>query len=279
MATSATHAAVPRRGFWLWPYRPSRAVSNAALRWANRIGRIFDRTTWWMTAAVLIGAVPAGTAFLCGVPFAHLLTAFLLAPLLAAAAVRDATLRAFGLLALTVASQSAVNVSLAVHHPERLAVVLPAGERYWNESRHWIETGENPEYELSSWLPAHVQLFGGITLLSYVSFGITPLWRGLEQVDMMNFYVGRLIAQSESPWIAGVFGWHPWSVARGVGCLILLFEVVSLSFARLTGRRLSTARRRLIRWSTGIAFLVLDGIVKFTCMEPVRALLADNLPA
>lgn len=266
-----------RRPFWIWPLRSPAAVGHPLLRGAERSGGAFASVPRCLLAGVLVGAVPPLLAYALSLPVAHVLTALLLVCLLAAAAVRDTTAGAVGVVAVAIVAQSAVNVSLAAADPEGLAAVLPSGRAYWEESRHWIVTGENPEYELRSWLPAHVQLLGGITLLSYVSFGLTPLVLGLEQVDMMNYYVGRLVANSESPWLAVAVGWHPWSLLRGIGCVILLFEVLSLSFERLTATQFSTRRRRLARWTAGIAFLVLDGVVKYTCMEPVRTVLEENL--
>ena len=277
---AGTDAETARRpGYWIWPYRASSSVSRGLLQQAESLGRLFDRPWRWTLTAIAVGAVPPLLAFATGFQLAHILTAVFLVPLLAAAAVRDSTRQAVGVLTLALVAQCAVNITLAANCPERLSVVLPAGERYWHESRDWIETGVNPEYELNSWLTAHVRLFGGVTLLTYCSFGLIPLWRGLEQVDMMNFYVGRLIANSESPWVAGFFGWHPWSVCRGLGSMILLFELISFSFERLTGRKLSTARKRLARWGAGIVFFLLDGVIKYNYMESVRAILADNLSA
>ena len=51
----------------------------------------------------------------------------------------------------------------------------------------------------------------------------------------------------------------------------------SLSFARLTGERLSTPRKRWHRWQLGLGFLFLDGAIKIFCLEPVRRVLAAHL--
>ena len=221
--------------------------------------------------------MPAWLSYAAGVPFGHVVAAVGILPLLAGAVVRDDAVRGLSLLLFMVLGQSTVNVTLAAIDPEGLATVLPAGATYWEESRRWIETGVNPEYELRSWLPEHLRLWIGVPLLTYVSLGIVPLVRGLEQVDMMNYYVGRLIADSNSPWLSGLLGWHPWSLCRGIGCAILIYECVNLSLARLTGRALSSGRRRAARWRAALLFLALDCVVKYTCMEQVRSVLAAHL--
>jgi hypothetical protein len=238
---------------------------------------LFRDARVWPLLAIGLGALPAWLSYAAGIPIGHIVSAVAILPLLVGAAVRDDAARGLSLLLLMVLGQSTVNVTLAAIDPDGLAAVLPAGARYWEESRRWIVTGVNPEYELRSWLPEHVRLWVGVPLLSYVSLGLAPLVRGLEQVDMMNYYVGRLIADSESPWLAGLLGWHPWSVCRGIGCAILIYECVNFSLARLTGRELSTQRRRAERWGVALMFLALDCVVKYTWMEQVRSVLAAHL--
>jgi hypothetical protein len=168
-------------------------------------------------------------------------------------------------------------MGLAAWDPEQLAVILPEGAEYWDKSRHWIATGINPEYDVSYWVGAHAQLSLAVGFLTYTSLGMVTLWHGLHEVDLMNFYVGQLIVHSENPWIALGLGWHPWSVCRGLGFLLLTFEVASLSLSRMTGLPLSTPRRRLMRWSGAVLFLLLDAGIKFFALDYVRGLLADNV--
>jgi hypothetical protein len=266
-----------QRGCWIWPYCAPARVADGTWTWCERCAGLLHDARVWPLLAIGLGAVPAWLSYAAGVPFGHFVSAVVILPLLTGAVVRDDALRGLSLLLLMVLGQSTVNVTLAATDPEGLAAVLPAGALYWEESRRWIETGVNPEYELRSWLPEHLRLWVGVPLLSYVSLGIAPLVRGLEQVDMMNYYVGRLITDSNSPWLAGLLGWHPWSVCRGIGCAILIYECVNLSLARLTGRELSTGRRRAARWRAALLFLALDCVVKYTCMEQVRSVLAAHL--
>ncbi len=273
----ADGGAAPATGCWVWPYRVPPHIAARVLARCEGVARAFDRPGLWVPICLAIGALPAGLSYATGVGGAHAATALAAAVLLAGAAVRDAAFRGIAALALIVIAHSAVNVRLAATDPEGLVAVLPAGARYWDESRQWIRTGDNAEYELRAWLPAHVELAGGVTLLGYASLGFTPLSRGLEQVDMMNFYVGQLIVHSRSAWLAAVAGWHPWSVCRGLGCLVLMFETVSFSLQRLTGRTLSPWNRRGPRWAAVAAFFALDAAIKYLYMEDVRSLLAGNL--
>src|SRR5262249_10273726 len=133
------------------------------------------------------------------------------------------------------------------------------------------------EYDPGWWLPAHVQLLAGMVLFCYTSLGLIPLWQGLYEVDLMNFYVGRLIAHSHAPGLALAVGWPPWSLGRGVGYLFLTYEVTAWSFTGLTGAPPSRPSGRRWRWGLGLAFLGLDVLLKAFFLEDVRRLLAGNL--
>jgi hypothetical protein len=110
-----------------------------------------------------------------------------------------------------------------------------------------------------------------------VSFGILPLHTGFRQLDVMNYYVGRLAAESRNPLLTIAVGWHPWSFLRVMGYAVLLFEMVSWSLERFTGRTLSTPRRRLLRWTVGLSCCLGDGLVKYFAADWVRQVLYDNL--
>ena len=53
----------------------------------------------------------------------------------------------------------------------RPRIVLPNAADYWDKQHRWITTGYDTEYEIESWLPAHVQLLLGTALFSFTSFG------------------------------------------------------------------------------------------------------------
>jgi hypothetical protein len=130
----------------------------------------------------------------------------------------------------------------------------------------WISSGHDPEYDPSNWLFAHAQLLWGIGVFAFVSLGFIPFLQGFYEVDLMNFYVGRLLVGSQSQTAAVLEGWHAWSMLRGVAYTFLVYEIVSLSLERLRGRRLSTAKRRRWRWAGGLLFFALDCMVKYAAM-------------
>ena len=262
---------------WIWPFRFSPRLRRRLDRYSRRLSGWLEHPARVLVACVLIGLLPVSAAALCRLPIDRPLTAFALTPLLIAAARRDSVALGLGILAVAFVAHCAAMISLTAFAPQALGAVFPDGAEYWQQSRDWIVTGKNPEYELSSWVPAHFQLAAAGAFLTYTSLGFVLIWEGLFQVDLMNVYVGNLVTQSESVPLALALGWHPWSVLRGIGFLLVGYEMCSLSLERMLGFPLSTRRRRTIRWGVGLGFLLLDGLVKYFLLDTVQQILHDNL--
>jgi hypothetical protein len=262
---------------WLGPLTLPRRLTAPLLASALRLADALPAWPAWVMLGGLAGILPVVVACVVGWPCDRVLSVVLLAPLLLAAVARDRQWCGLLLLASGFVLHSAAVIFLAARDLPGVSLLAPDGEAYWRQSRDWITTGVSQEYDLAWWLPAHVQLLGGVVLFSYTSLGFLPLWRGLYEVDLMNVYLGQLVAHSDAPGVALLLGWHPWSVCRGVGYLFLIYEVTSLSLARLTGEMLSSPARRRRRWLLGLGFLLLDGLLKYLTLESVRAVLAQHL--
>jgi len=262
---------------WLWPFHFPASTRQLTFQAAWRLNRLLGPWPVWLLTGLLLGAVPALLDYALGCAASRLLTAVLLAPVLVAAVVEDALAKASAALAAAFVGHSAVFIALAASDPARLATLMPAGQAYWEESHQWIVTGISREYDVSWWLPAHVQWLVAVGLFTYLSLGLVTFWQGFYELDLMNCYVGQLVANSHNPLLALALGWHPWSLCRGVGFFFITFEVTSFSCERLTGVTLSTRRRRLGRWLAGLSFLVFDGLLKFFLLDTVRVALAGNL--
>lgn len=236
-------------------------------------------------AAVAAGALPLLLAFLLashlpasvGAAWHQLVSGTLLFLLLLPSLREDRLARGVATIGLTFLAHCALGIALSASDPVRAAACMPDGAEYWAKQQTWITTGEDPEYQVMTWLPAHLQLFGAMVGFSYLSLGLSCFWQGFYEVDLMNYYVGQLLTQSASAPTAVGFGWHMWSLTRGVCYSVLVFEVASWSLARLSGRELSTPRRRAARWGVAVGFFLLDCAIKLAMLESVRARLADNL--
>jgi hypothetical protein len=80
---------------------------------------------------------------------------------------------------------------------------------------------------------------------------------------------------SRSPAVALLLGWHPWSVCRGAGYVLIAFAVASVSLRRLMGRRPRRGAGKLL--IAGMTLLIADGVLKLLLLETVRQSLAANL--
>ncbi len=274
----AENTLVPRSA-WIWPLRVPESIGERTLRAALALADGMGPPRRWALAGVLIGAGPLLVDWAAGWPGSRLVTALLLTPLLVAAVARDAFGRGTLLLATAVLAHSALAIVLTASDSDVVASLRVEDEDYWTRSLRWIRTGQSREYYVGWWLPAHGLILVLVVGFTYLSLGLVTLWRGLAEVDLMNYYVGMLAASSHDPWAAVLVGWHPWSVCRGLGYLFLTFEVTSLSLERMCGVPLSTPTRRRRRWLAGLAFLVLDAALKYFLLEATRGVLKANLRA
>lgn len=272
--TADTH---PRRPGWLGPLRFPARWTRGWVPGFRTLSERLNRWPRWLTVAILLGVGPVFVDVAVGRAVSHVLTPLLGLPLLLAAAARDRFHPALTCLILVFVFHSGTVIALAATVPDTLAVAHPGGAGYWDETDHWLRTGRSRAYDVGAWGGDHLFIAAAVTVSGYLSLGFVPLVKGLEQLDLMNFYVGRLLAHASGPSPVLLLAWHPWSLCRGVGFLFVTFELASLSLARITGVPLSTPQRRTKRWALGIAFLLLDAAIKWSCSEHVRRALSGQL--
>ncbi len=263
---------------WIPPWRPSARLRAAVWSLATA-PEPFVAGRRWILSAAAVGVAPALAGFAVGHWFHQPLVGLALWALVLPCVAADRFLRAAGVVSLVVFSHSAVAIAFSAHDPDRAAAALRGSETYWTKTWDWIRHDRDEEYRVETWLPRHAALVGVGTAFGYTSFGAVPFVRGVEEIDLMNHYVGRLVRASERPEIALLCGWHPWSFIRGLAFLCLVFEVASVSLARFAGRTLSTRRRRIARWTAGLALVLLDGGIKVAFAPAIRDALFRNLAA
>lgn len=254
-----------------------RASIGATAYRAAGLARPVCRGWRWLPAAAMVGSVPLLACLALGMGGHQVVSAVGLALLCLACARDDAWLKGVATIGVAFVVHCAVAIAVARADPQAVASLLPDAQDYWHKQMAWIQTGSDPEYELSAWVPAHLQLLGATVVFGFTSFGAIPFHQGFYEVDLMNFYHGRLIAHSSDRPLALMTGWHVWSLLRGVGYLFITFEVISMGLQLVSGVRVSTRRVRLLRWGLGLSFLLADGIVKVSLLEPLRAQLLSNL--
>ena len=262
---------------WLGPLRPPAAGIKGALGLGEATSALFAGHAW-LWVAIAIGAVPVALAALPATHWHQVVTALLVFALVVGAIHAGQAVRGLAAVALAFVAHCAVAIVIARFMPPgSAAAMFPGGAEYWAATHTWLTTGVDPEYELASWVPAHLQLAGAMLVLGYLSMGLIPFMQGFHEVDLMNFYVGRLLASSDDSTVSLALGWHPWSLMRGVGFTLVVFTIAAASYQRFTGRQPEAWRLHALRLGAGIAFLGLDALLKLTIMEPVRHALASRL--
>jgi len=261
--------------YWIWPLRLPAPARRATYNFAG-LAQAFCEGWRWVPASIAAGTVPFLVSYATRAPGHQLISALLLMMLCLACARRDDWRRGVGVMAVAYVAHCLLVIALSYADPQRVAPLLPGAEDYWHKQIGWIQTGVDPEYKLSAWVPAHLSLLGGALLFSYTSLGGIIFYQGFYEVDLMNFYNAQLMAQSSNQALSLALGWHVWSWLRGLGYLFIAFEIISFSLRRMTGMSGDWALRWR-RFSVGLAFLLADGLVKVIMLEPVREQMLFNL--
>ncbi|HUQ32247.1 MAG TPA: hypothetical protein VM095_09005 [Pyrinomonadaceae bacterium] len=261
--------------YWIWPLRLPVSARRATYNFAG-LAQPFCEGSRWIPAAISAGTLPFLISYATGAPGHQAVSALLLMMLCLPCARADDWVKGVSLIALTYVAHCAVVIAFAYWDPRGAAIVLPGAESYWQKQIHWIQTGADPEYKLSAWVPAHLTLLGAAFIFSYTSLGGILFYEGFFEVDLMNFYNAKLMSESSNHALSLALGWHIWSWLRGLGYLFLAFEIISFSLRRMTGMS-QAGRLRLTRLGVGLAFLLADGLVKVILLEPVREQMMFNL--
>jgi hypothetical protein len=225
----------------------------------------------------VIGVAPLWVSWLLGWSFHRELAGLLLFfPFLALVAT-DRPGMASALVFTAFACHSGLAMLLAKGFPTQTALVLTDGAPYCAANLQWIQTGVDPERSPSVWLLVQLQEAAGMAIWATSSLGLVPLVRGFYQIDLMNFFVGRLLAASENGLIAILVGWHPWAILRGIGYVRLAFAAVSASLGYFLGRSLAPPGLVWKRWALAGGLLLGDVLLKFATLDWVRETLFFNL--
>ncbi len=267
---------LPER-YWIWPIR---LPHSASVRFDDWLGQQSSRITPSRVAiplAVASGVIPFFLTYDSGIPIHQFITALAAFILFTAAVFRDDIKKAGFLLMLSIGTHSAAVLLAFANDPDADYALCHSSEEYWGETREWIRTGDSHVYEPEHWAGIQAWTVVASGWSAYTTLSLTSFLEAIKQLDMMNVYVGRLVAESEDPWVAVALGWHAWSICRAIGLFLLSYECVGLSLERLVARPLSTRRRRYIRWTVGFAMLTADAILKLWLPETVRSILCENL--
>lgn len=269
----ATPTTGRREVYWLPFIRLTGKARWAAEDFAS-LARPVCRGWFWLPSAVAAGAAPFLVSWRLGIPGHQAVSAALLVSLCLACAREGAWVKGVGVIAVAFGAHCALVIAAAHVDSAHVSALLPGADAYWQKQLLWIRTGQDPEYDVSTWWPAHLQLLAGTILYSYSSLGGLTFYEGFREVDLMNFYNAQLVGVSRNHLRALALGWHIWSALRGLGYVIISFEVISLSLRRLTGVAIPVRWRR---WAGGLALILADGIAKFFLLSPVRDELFNNL--
>jgi hypothetical protein len=244
----------------------------AALAVAERASCV-SKGIWWIPAAILCGTVPFLLSWQLGVTGQAYVSALLLALICLGCARSGRWLQGVAVIVVTFVSHCVLVTYASSLDPQGTSAILPGAHAYWERQLTWIRTGIDPEYRTGEWLGAHAQLAAACSVFTITSLGWLTFLEGFKEVDLMNYYAGRLWASSGHVETA-LAGWHIWSMLRGAGFALLTMTLIMLVVQWFQTKRFRVAWPRLI---AGVALLIVDVIVKSQTMPAVREVLSAHL--
>jgi hypothetical protein len=205
----ADPAAAPHKAgsgpYWIWPLRLAAADRRRIDRWCQAASALTAGSRW-IAAAAVAGVLPLLLAYAFGWSGHRMVSAVLLFPAYVSLVRQDRQRAGFATVLICFVLHSATAITLTLLDPVGAADLLTGGAAYWEKNFHWIRTGLDPEYQVVNWLPAHARQLLGMSVYAFTSFGLIPLDQGLYEIDLMNFYVGRLLRVSRHAWVAVLAG-------------------------------------------------------------------------
>jgi len=128
---------------------------------------------------------------------------------------------------------------------------------YRDDMLRWVETGQGDESRPSRFLPQHAAHAGVFAAASLGTGGILSMPMGAVLMNSMGEYVGTMAARSAHPVASIILGWHPWSLVRIVGFVILGVVLSGVVLSRLMAFPFALSAHR--GWlAAGGGLLILD---------------------
>jgi len=158
-------------------------------------------------------------------------------------------------------SASAVAV-VAYSHPAYASSRILLAESYRAEMFRWVATGLGPEGNIRQFLPQHALHTILFSTGVIVSGGFLGLVMGAALLNYMSYYVGTLVAASDSLFPVVLLAWPPWAAIRVVAFVQIATGLAGLVYRRVLHRQVPSARmRRLLLWGAGL--LMADVLLKW----------------
>lgn len=129
--------------------------------------------------------------------------------------------------------------------PDQADRVILKGISYWEEMRPWLEGQASKEGSWQKFIPEHLLHTVIVGVSSLISAGSLALIFGTILVNYMNFYVSKLMLAADFPILLAFVGWHPWSVIRVIGFIILGCACAAPMVSKID-RHVSLDKRKII---------------------------------
>jgi hypothetical protein len=125
-----------------------------------------------------------------------------------------------------------------------------------------VKTGVGPESTPSVFIPRHLAYAAVFSAAAIATGGALAMPMGAALMNQMGEYVGAMAAQSASPALSVILGWHPWAVLRIAGFVMIGVVLSGVVLSRVMSFPFSLSAER--RWlAIGARLLVVDLVLKW----------------
>jgi hypothetical protein len=133
---------------------------------------------------------------------------------------------------------------------------------YRDEMIAWVKTGVGPESTPSVFVPRHLAYAAVFAATAIATGGALAMPMGAVLMNQMGEYVGAMAAQSASPAVSVLLGWHVWAVVRIAGFVMIGVVLSGVVLSRVMSFPFSLRSER--RWLViGARLLVVDLALKW----------------
>jgi hypothetical protein len=163
--------------------------------------------------------------------------------------------------ALTMAIVSTTMAALGWSRTRTGGDLFPRSD-YRDEMIAWVKTGVGPESTPSVFIPRHLAYAAVFSAAAIATGGALAMPMGAALMNQMGEYVGAMAAQSASPALSVILGWHPWAVLRIAGFVMIGVVLSGVVLSRVMSFPFSLSAER--RWlAIGARLLVVDLVLKW----------------
>lgn len=172
---------------------------------------------------------------------------------------------------------SIIGIILMYYFHDRASDVVIRSEEYWSDMELWLKGDPSKQGTPSEFIPEHIKHTVTVSVASLISAGMIGINFGTVLMNYMNYYVATIMLMSDSPLLLAIIGWHPYSVCRVIGFIILGCTFSWVFVSRFSKESNFNRRIFVFLIILGLCLELLDILLKIYIAPGWRDLIVANI--